>query len=115
MSHVFPRRSSGTTPVAARGGGVWITDSEGNRYLDAAAGGAVLNSVLDAGINFVDTSPDYGVSEERIGEFISHRRQEYQYQTQHSQAGEPVTQRFLGPGKPSQPQRLMRARKKHHR
>ena len=37
----------------------------------------VLNAVLDAGINFIDTSPDYGRSEERIGRFIAHRRSEY--------------------------------------
>ena len=37
----------------------------------------LLNAVLDAGINFVDTAPDYGLSEERIGKFISHRRDEY--------------------------------------
>jgi aryl-alcohol dehydrogenase-like predicted oxidoreductase len=39
--------------------------------------GAVLNAVLDAGINFVDTSPDYGRSEELIGRFISGRRDEF--------------------------------------
>lgn len=38
---------------------------------------AFLNRVLDAGINFIDTSPDYGASEERIGRFISHRRDEF--------------------------------------
>lgn len=37
----------------------------------------VLNAVLDAGITLVDTSPDYGRSEEYIGEFISNRRSEY--------------------------------------
>ncbi len=37
----------------------------------------VLNAVLDSGINFVDTSPDYGRSEELIGRFISKRRSEY--------------------------------------
>lgn len=37
----------------------------------------LLNDVLDAGINFIDTSIDYGRSEERIGRFISHRRSEY--------------------------------------
>ena len=39
--------------------------------------GRVLNGVLDAGINFVDTSPDYGLSEERIGKYISQRRDEF--------------------------------------
>ena len=37
----------------------------------------VLNAVLDAGINYIDTSIDYGSSEEFIGEFISGRRSEY--------------------------------------
>jgi aryl-alcohol dehydrogenase-like predicted oxidoreductase len=37
----------------------------------------IFNAVLDAGINFVDTSIDYGLAEERIGRFISHRRDEY--------------------------------------
>jgi len=39
--------------------------------------GLVLNAVLDNGINLIDTSPDYGVSEERIGKYIAHRRGEY--------------------------------------
>ena len=30
----------------------------------------ILNSVLDSGINFIDTSPDYGNSEDLIGKFI---------------------------------------------
>jgi aryl-alcohol dehydrogenase-like predicted oxidoreductase len=37
----------------------------------------VLNAVLDAGINYIDTSPDYGRSEELIGRFIAGRRAEY--------------------------------------
>jgi len=37
----------------------------------------VLHAVLDAGINIIDTSPDYGRSEELIGRFIAHRRSEY--------------------------------------
>jgi aryl-alcohol dehydrogenase-like predicted oxidoreductase len=36
-----------------------------------------LNSVLDAGINFIDTAPDYGISEERIGRYIGTRRSEF--------------------------------------
>jgi aryl-alcohol dehydrogenase-like predicted oxidoreductase len=37
----------------------------------------ILNAVLDNGINFIDTSIDYGRSEELIGKYISHRRDEY--------------------------------------
>jgi aryl-alcohol dehydrogenase-like predicted oxidoreductase len=32
----------------------------------------ILNEVLDSGINYIDTSIDYGLSEERIGRYISH-------------------------------------------
>ena len=37
----------------------------------------ILNAVLDAGVNYIDTSIDYGQSEEFIGQFISGRRDEY--------------------------------------
>jgi aryl-alcohol dehydrogenase-like predicted oxidoreductase len=37
----------------------------------------ILNAVLDAGINFIDTSIDYGRSEELIGKSIPQRRHEY--------------------------------------
>ena len=37
----------------------------------------VLNAVLDAGINVIDTARGYGLSEGRIGRHISHRRSEY--------------------------------------
>src|SRR5664280_1027606 len=37
----------------------------------------VLNGVLDQWINYIDTSIDYGTSEEFIGEYIAHRRDEY--------------------------------------
>jgi aryl-alcohol dehydrogenase-like predicted oxidoreductase len=37
----------------------------------------ILHAVLDSGINYVDTSIDYGLSEERIGRYIAGRRSEY--------------------------------------
>ncbi len=37
----------------------------------------MLNAVLDSGINYIDTSIDYGHNEVFIGQFISHRRSEY--------------------------------------
>ena len=43
--------------------------------------GQVLGKVLDSGINFIDTAPDYGHSEEWIGKHISHRRGEYYLST----------------------------------
>ena len=39
--------------------------------------GRVLNAVLDGGINLIDTSPDYGRSEELIGSHVGHRRDEF--------------------------------------
>jgi aryl-alcohol dehydrogenase-like predicted oxidoreductase len=36
-----------------------------------------LNQVLDLGINLIDTARSYGLSEKRIGKYISHRRSEY--------------------------------------
>jgi aryl-alcohol dehydrogenase-like predicted oxidoreductase len=38
---------------------------------------SILNAVLDAGINFIDTANDYGRSEEFIGKYISQRRKEF--------------------------------------
>jgi aryl-alcohol dehydrogenase-like predicted oxidoreductase len=47
------------------------------RALDDESARTILNAVLDAGINFIDTSIDYGRSEELIGRFASSRRSEY--------------------------------------
>lgn len=38
---------------------------------------STLNTVLDMGINFIDTAACYGSSEERIGKFIGKRRDEF--------------------------------------
>jgi aryl-alcohol dehydrogenase-like predicted oxidoreductase len=58
--------------MGLRGPRTWgvrvVSDEDSDRF---------LNSVLDAGINFIDTAPDYGVSEERIGRAIGHRRDEF--------------------------------------
>ena len=55
-----------------RGTRVWS-----GRPIDDADSGRILNAVLDGGINFIDTSYDYGRSEELIGTSISHRRDEF--------------------------------------
>ena len=39
--------------------------------------GRLLNAVLDGGVDLIDTSIDYGRSEELIGRYVSHRRDEY--------------------------------------
>jgi aryl-alcohol dehydrogenase-like predicted oxidoreductase len=45
--------------------------------IDDAKAGRMLNELLDAGVNLIDTSVDYGRSEELIGRFVSRRRDEY--------------------------------------
>lgn len=47
------------------------------RQVDEATAARLLNEVLDAGVNYIDTSPDYGPSEEFIGRAIAHRRSEF--------------------------------------
>lgn len=37
----------------------------------------LLGAVLDAGIDLIDTAPDYGASEALIGKHLAHRRDEY--------------------------------------
>ena len=41
MSHVFHRQAKTVPRVAASGDGVHITDTEGNKFLDASGGAAV--------------------------------------------------------------------------
>jgi aryl-alcohol dehydrogenase-like predicted oxidoreductase len=45
--------------------------------VDDADAERLLNGVLDSGINLIDTSIDYGFSEELIGRYVSSRRDEY--------------------------------------
>jgi aryl-alcohol dehydrogenase-like predicted oxidoreductase len=45
--------------------------------IDDEEAGKLLGEVLDSGINLIDTSIDYGRSEELIGRYIGHRRDEY--------------------------------------
>ncbi len=49
----------------------------GIRVVEDTGAENILNSVLDAGITLIDTAPDYGVAEERIGKFLRHRRNEF--------------------------------------
>lgn len=45
--------------------------------LSSSEAAAILNGVLDNGITYIDTSPDYGYSEQLIGEHIARRRGEF--------------------------------------
>lgn len=54
-----------------------LQQSPSRPAMDAAGASTVLNTVLDLGINYLDTSPDYGAAEELIGTSIAHRREEF--------------------------------------
>ena len=47
------------------------------RDIPESQAAAALDAALDAGINFVDTAPDYGESEDYIGRCIAGRRSEF--------------------------------------
>ena len=49
----------------------------GDESLDESAAGALLNAALDCGITLIDTARGYGLSEERIGRHLAHRRSEF--------------------------------------
>ncbi len=49
----------------------------GGAELDEAVVGKLLNTALDLGINLIDTARGYGLSEERIGRHLAHRRSEF--------------------------------------
>src|SRR5579862_32653 len=58
--------------MEVRGSRIW-----GGRPVTEEQASTILNAVLDAGINFIDTSNDYGRSEEFIGKTISRRRDSF--------------------------------------
>jgi len=58
--------------MEVRGERIW-----GGRTCSPQQADTILNAVLDAGINFIDTANDYGKSELYIGRFIADRRDEY--------------------------------------
>lgn len=49
----------------------------GEAHQHEAEVGKLLNTALDLGITLIDTARGYGLSEERIGRHIAHRRSEY--------------------------------------
>lgn len=76
----LPTRELGRTglPVTMLGyGAMELRGAPRARDISDAQAETILNAVLDAGINYLDTSIDYGLSEERIGRYIAHRRDEY--------------------------------------
>jgi aryl-alcohol dehydrogenase-like predicted oxidoreductase len=75
-----PKRELGRTGLQVTTLGYGAMELRGApraRDITEAQAETILNKVLDAGINYIDTSIDYGLSEERIGRYISDRRDEY--------------------------------------
>lgn len=75
----LPTRELGSTGlhVTALGYGAMSLDSRFGRTVSQVEADEVLNLALDSGINFVDTSPDYGPSEEMVGRALAYRRGQY--------------------------------------
>jgi aryl-alcohol dehydrogenase-like predicted oxidoreductase len=76
----IPTRELGRTglPVTVLGyGAMELRGAPRGRDVTEAQAETILNAVLDAGINYIDTSIDYGLSEERIGRYLAHRRAEF--------------------------------------
>ena len=76
----LPKRTLGRTGLEVTTLGYGTMELRGGlrgRQISEEEAGRILNTVLDSGINFIDTSIDYGIAEERIGRHISHRRDEY--------------------------------------
>ncbi|MAG35261.1 MAG: aldo/keto reductase [Dehalococcoidia bacterium] len=80
MAQSLPVATLGRTglPVTRLGyGAMEVRGAPGGRPVAEEDAAKILNAVLDAGINYIDTSIDYGHSEELIGKHISHRRSEF--------------------------------------
>ncbi len=68
----------------------------GDPGLSEAEAEALLNGVLDAGINLLDTAPSYGQSEERIGRALQGRRRDFVLSTKCGY-GVPGVEDWTGP------------------
>ena len=78
MQTDLPKKTLGRTGLEVTQLGFGAMELRGTREeITEDQADRVLNGVLDAGINFIDTAPDYGFSEERIGKYISQRRDEF--------------------------------------
>ena len=76
----IPRRALGSTGVEVSALGYGAMELRGGSHgpvIDDGDAGRLLNAVLDGGIDLIDTSIDYGRSEELIGRFLADRRDEY--------------------------------------
>ncbi len=68
----LPVSKLGYGAMEVRGSRIW-----GGRPIEDSEAETILGAVVDNGINFIDTANDYGRSEEYIGRYLSHRRDEF--------------------------------------
>ena len=68
----LPVTKLGYGAMEVRGSRIW-----GGRPVEDHDAETILNEVVDNGITFIDTANDYGRSEEYIGRYLSHRRDEF--------------------------------------
>src|SRR6266498_3324225 len=76
----LPKRELGRTGLQVTMLGYGAMELRGvprGREVTEAQAETILHAALDSGINYIDTSIDYGLSEERIGRYIAARRSEY--------------------------------------
>jgi aryl-alcohol dehydrogenase-like predicted oxidoreductase len=73
-------RPFGNSRISVSGLGFGAGHIGGNNLTDAEVS-KLLNSIADLGINLFDTARAYGLSEERIGKHLSHRRNEIIFST----------------------------------
>lgn len=67
---IFGKTGLQVTPLGFGGGPIGYLDTDQSKV------STVLNTLLDTGVNFIDTAAAYRGSEEAIGKAVGHRRQE---------------------------------------
>jgi aryl-alcohol dehydrogenase-like predicted oxidoreductase len=76
----IPTRPLGSTGIVVTALGYGAMELRGGPRgpaIEDEDAGRLLNALLDGGINLIDTSIDYGRSEELIGRYVADRRDEY--------------------------------------
>lgn len=74
MKPQLPKTTLGTTGLEVTRLGY---GSGHRKPMDDQQRDTILNAVVDAGINFIDTAISYGNSEELIGRFLKHKRDKF--------------------------------------
>lgn len=64
----------------------------GGGHIKDEDAGRLLNEALDLGVRLIDTGPAYGLSEERIGRHLAHRRHEFALTTRCAPGGDSGTE-----------------------